>query len=180
MGAMKHTIILLAGFLFLFGCQSQERRDKGEVIISSKFNFETASVMGYNFELGKSTSFPSTGDPLPDIIVDQYRLIDGSVEPGFTSPSNPYGFWKAGEFGTLSESMKYFEDELQSVDPTVSFTPSTDTVRKYQVFVLKTTPGNFVKLHVTEIWQMEDAGGKHIDVKIDYHYQPEGGTSFTN
>jgi hypothetical protein len=180
MGTLRQTIFVFAVLLATFGCQSQEHMNRGEVVISSKFNFDAATVMGYNFELGKSTSFPSTGDPLPDIIVDQFRLVDGSVEPGFSSPSNPDGFWKAGEFTKLSESMAYFEDELQSVDPTVSFTPSTDTVRKYQVYVLKTTPGNYVKIHVTDIWQMEDAAGKYIDVKIDYHYQPEGATSFSD
>ena len=179
MGTLKYTIMPLAVVLLFSGCRVQERRNWGEVIISSMFNFDAASVMGYNFELGRSTSFPSTGDPLPDIIVDQYRLIEGSVKPGFTSPSNPAGFWKAGEFGTLSESMDFFENELKTVDPTVDFTPSTDTVRKYQVYVLKTTPGNYAKIHVTEIWQVEDASGKHIDVKIDYHYQPEGSTSFS-
>ena len=177
---MKQALMVVMVLLLIAGCELQERRNRDEVIISSKFNFETASVLGYNFSLEKSTSFPSTGDPLPDIIVDQFRLVDGSVEPGFSSPSNPYGFWKAGEYSTLAESMDFFENELQEVDPTVDFTASTDTVRKYQVYVLKTTPGNYVKIHVTEIWQMEDAAGKHIDVKIDYQYQPDGGTSFSN
>ncbi len=173
--ALFSVLLLLA-----VSCSKPEESNRGTVTISSKFNFDNASVYGYNFELAKSTSFPSTGEPLPDIIVDQFRLIDGSVKPGFSSPDNPDGFWKAGEFGTLSESMDFFEKELQVVDPTVDFTPSTDTVRIFQVYVLKTTSGNYAKIHVSEIWEIDDAAGKHNDVQIDYHYQPGGSNSFTD
>ena len=156
--------------LLVHSCSKMEENNKGTVIISSKFNFDSASVYGYNFDLAKSTAFPSTGEPLPDIIVDMFRLIDGSVKPGFTSPDNPYGFWQAGEFGSLSESMDFFENELKTEDASVDFTPSTDTVRKYQVYLLKTTTGNYAKIHVSEIWEIDEAAGTHIDVKIDYYY----------
>ncbi len=180
MEVMNCKVKVLVVVLLLFSCESQEKRGRGEVIISSKFDFESYSVMGYNFELGKSTSFPSSGNPLPDILVDQFRLIDGSVKPGFTSPDNSDGFWKAGEFGTRSESMDFFQNELKAVDPSVEFTPSTDTVKLYQVYVLKTTSGNYAKIHVSEIWEVDDVAGKYIDVKIDYHYKSDGGTSFSD
>jgi hypothetical protein len=179
-GRIICSTLFIVLLLQVVSCSKPEDSNRGAVTISSKFNFDNALVFGYNFELAKSTSFPSTGEPLPDIIVDQYRLIDGSVKPGFSSPDNPDGFWKAGEFGTLTESMDFFENELQTVDPTVGFTPLTDTVRTYQVYVLKTTSGNFAKIHVTGIMEIEAAAGKHIDVKIDYHYQPDGSTGFTD
>jgi hypothetical protein len=158
-------------------CEPVSNSHSGQIIVSSAFNFEDALVYGYNFELGRNTSFPSTGEELPDILVQQFRLLDGTVKPGFFSPDNTAGFVMAGEFGNFNESINFFND-LDAADPEAQYSPATDTVFEYQVYVLKTSLDRYVKIHVSEILNVDDAAGKHIEVKIDYHYQPDGTIQF--
>ncbi|MEX0987736.1 MAG: hypothetical protein WD052_09690 [Bacteroidales bacterium] len=159
-------------------CERTDQIDRGQIVLSSAFNFDMATVQGYNFDLGKRTSYPSSGEALPDIVVDQYRRIDGTVKPGFTSPSNPDGFALAGAFSTVEESLDYFNSQLQSFDPEAAYSPSTDTVTLFQVWVLKTNAGNYAKLHVNEIREASDASGEYIEVIVDYYYQPNGVPEF--
>ena len=169
---------LFVAVLIISSCEREKDKFRGQVLVSSAFNFEDASVYGYNFDLAKSTRYPSIGQPLPDIIVDQFRLLDGSVKPGFSSPANSNGFALAGEFGSLGDSYDYFEKELTSFDENAAFSPSSDTVREYQVYVLKTTLNKYVKLHVRQIWTVDDVTGKHVEVMLDYYYQPDGTANF--
>lgn len=175
---MRTWIVAIFSVLFLFACEQTNKDTRGQVVISSAFNFEDASVFGYNFELDKHTRYPSVGEPLPDVIVDQFRLLDGTVKPGFTSPANTNGFALAGEFNTLKESLDFYENELDSFDINADFSPSSDTVREFQVWVLKTTLNKYAKLHVREIWTEDDAAGQYIEVMVDYYYQPDGSATF--
>jgi len=173
---MLLTILVL---LAVTACQETGDVNQGEILLSSEFDFETASVNGFNFETGKRTRYPSTGEPLPDVIADMFRRVDGTVRPGFTSPSNPHGFSLAGAFESMGESRDFFENELTAIDTTASFNPSSDTVREYQVWVLKTSLNKFVKLHVKETSVVKDPAGEHVEVLFDYYYQPDGSATFT-
>lgn len=169
------SILLL---LMVLSCEPKAEERCGQVILSSKFDFDDASLYGYNFDLGKYTQFPSETDPLPDIIVDQFRRIDGSAEPGFTSPSNIYGFSLAGTFDNPEGSLDFFNEQLGSADPSAAYTVSTDTVALYQVWVLKTSTEHYAKIHVRKISTIGDASGEHLEVLIDYCYQPDGSPDF--
>jgi len=175
---MRTWILAILSVFFFSACEKTNEEFRGQVVISSAFNFEDASVFGYNFELGKQTRYPSIGEPLPDIIVDQFRLLDGTVKPGFTSPANTNGFALAGEFDALKTSKEFYENALDTFDVNADFSPSSDTVREFQVWVLKTTLNKYVKLHVRQIWTEEDVTGQYIEVMIDYYYQPDGSATF--
>jgi len=170
----------LSAFLLLlvFSCEQKTEQFCGQVILSSKFDFDDASVYGYNFELGKQTQYPSAGEPLPDIVVYQIRRIDGSSEPGFSSPSNTYGFYLAGTFDNLEGSLAFFNEQLGSADPSAIYTASTDTVSLHQVWVLKTSAEHYAKIHVRKISTVGDPAGEHAEVLIDYCYQPDGSPDF--
>jgi hypothetical protein len=175
---MRTGIIAIFLVLFLFACEKTNEQYRGQVVISSAFNFDDASVYGFNFELGERTRYPSVGEPLPDIIVDNFRLLDGSVKPGFSSPANSNGFVLAGEFDDLKTSFDYFENRLDTFDVNADFSPSSDTVREFQVWVMKTTLNKYAKLHVREIWTEEAVTGNYVEVMIDYYYQPDGSATF--
>ncbi|MDF1573276.1 MAG: hypothetical protein P1P82_16835 [Bacteroidales bacterium] len=175
---MRTGTIVLLSVLLLSACEKNNEDFRGQVVISSAFNFDDASVYGFNFEMGERTRYPSVGEPLPDLIVDNYRLLDGSVKPGFTSPANTNGFALAGEFNDLKSSLDYFENKLDTFDINADFSPSSDTVREFQVWVLKTTLNKYAKLHVREIWTEDGVSGKYAEVMIDYYYQPDGSATF--
>jgi len=180
-GLKKAVFSLLAFFIlftFLISCEKENELYRGEIWLSSQFDFQDASVMGFNFELGSGMEYPSPGEPLPDIVVDQFRRIDGSIKPGFSSPANPNGFSLAGEFDNLKSSEEFYKNELTSYDTTVTFSPSSDTVEKFQVWVLKTTLNKYVKLHVRQTRIIPDPNGEHAEVLIDYYFQPNGSARF--
>jgi len=171
-------MILTVLAVCIVSCQKSGGDNRGEILLSSEFDFQSASVYGYNFSAAVKTMYPSSGDPLPDIIADQFRRVDGTIKPGFTSPDNPNGFSLAGAFESLSASMDFYENELINVDTTVVFSPSSDTVREYQVWVLKTSMNNYVKLHVKETSVVDDPAGEHVEVLMDYYFQPDGTAHF--
>ncbi len=74
--------------------------DWGDMVLSSEFDFTSSSIVGYNFELMTYTRFPTSGDPVPDIILDKFTQPSGEVFPGFSSPANDAGF------ALVSESVK--------------------------------------------------------------------------
>lgn len=165
-------IILIPG-----ACTKSGKTYSGEIILSSEFNFETATLSGYNFEDEAFYTYPAGEHSAPDIIVDQFRLLDGSIKPGFTSPDNLNGFALAGSFIEGEASMAFY-NSLLTVEAFTSFSQSTDTVKPFQVWVLKTARDSYAKLRVSDIREVDDSYGTHLELTIDYYYRPDGSTEF--
>lgn len=159
-------------------CTKQDDRNRGEILLSSEFNFETATLVGFNFETGSYLNYPSTEIVTPDILLDQFRKLDGSIKPGFSSPGNKNGFVLAGSFESLEESDNYYNSILTVIDTTLNFEASSDTVRLYQVWVLRTRIDTYAKLLIRNIIEKSDNAGSHLEVAIDYIYQPDGTALF--
>lgn len=172
----KLSLILavLAPMLLGSSCTKSEEQNIGSIIISSQFNFDNASLVGYNFEKAKSVLYPTVEDVRADIIVDQFRLLNGNLKPGFTSPSNPYGFYLYSKHNSREESLDYFNKVLIEVDTTMNLQSTSDTVELYQLWVLKTANKNYVKIHIDDIQEVEDDFGMHLELMLDYHIQPNG------
>ena len=163
--------------LTAYSCNKHVDHNRGEIILSSEFNFQTATLSGYNFERGSFITYPSAEDHIPDILLDQFRLLDGSIKPGFSSPVNPFGFYLAGSFNNMDASTAFYSG-LFEIDPAASFSPSSDTVRLYQVWVIKTSSGNYAKLQVKEVLEIPDNYDTHVEIRLGYYYQPDGSASF--
>ncbi len=158
---------------------SQADENRGQIIISSAFDFSNASIYGYNFEFKSYARFPSIGAPVPDIIVDKFLELDGSIQPGFTSPSNNAGFALIAESGSMDESIKFFEGYTE-FDQSIPLSPSTDTVRLNQVWVLKTSQDTYVKFNIRDIQTLVNLSGDYVEVRLDYYYQDDGTPLFPN
>lgn len=172
------TVFLITIVFFLSNsCDQEKQQYKGSIVISSEFNFDNSTLVGYNFELEQNVVYPSPNDILPDIIVDQFRLLDGSLKPGFSSPSNPYGYHKMGHFENIEDSRAFYES-LANADTSLSFSASSDTIEKFQVWILKTASANYTKLHVQDIQQVDDTYGLHLEIFLDYNFQQDGTTGF--
>ncbi len=104
---------------------------------------------------------------------------DGTIElPGFQSPGRTNGFAKLGEFESLSEARKYYKGYTK-VEADLQFVVESDTVEAFQVWVQKTSTGNYAKLLVTEVASLESEGGsKYSEARLEYTYQPTGSTEF--
>lgn len=175
---MRRILFIL--FLFILASCDPPGTDenKGQIILSSAFDFNNSTISGYNFELKSFAPFPSGSDLLPDIIVDKYMRVNGDILPGFSSPSNNNGFALISESGSIAESLKFF-DAYSEFDNSLPLSPTTDTIRNYQVWVLKTGQDKFVKLNVRDIRVLSNIAGDYIEVSLDYYYQDDGTPVFS-
>ncbi len=147
--------------------------NRGQVVLSSAFDFNNSTIYGYNFELKTFTQFPSSLDQVPDIIVDKYTRVNGDILPGFDTPGNNNGFALVSESGSLAESVEFF-DAYREFDTGLALSPTTDTVWAYQVWVLKTSQDKFVKLNIRDIRILHNVAGDYTEVSLDYYYQDDG------
>lgn len=173
MQGMRKIFIILFLVVFAACDPPGNDEDRGQIILSSAFDFNNSTIHGYIFELKSYTPFPSGPDPVPDIILDKYTRVSGEILPGFNSPSNNNGFALISESGSLAESVEFFES-YHEFDVDLPLIPSTDTVRKYQVWVLKTGQDKFVKLNIKDTRVLNSVGGDYIEVSLDYYYQDDG------
>lgn len=181
-GTMKRKVlsILTALSLLTMACERNiNPGGEGQIVLSSLFNYETSTTLGFSFDSEEFTAFTST-TPVglqPDIIIETFKRVDAPPKPGFTSPSNDNGFALLGEFDDLAASEDFFNAYTEA-DSTRSLDPTTDTVRLYQVYLLQTKQDNFVKLLVRDIENFDNMSGEYIEVTIDYNYQGDGTPRF--
>ena len=170
-------MVALAGCKGIFG---PERN--GEFRLSSeRFGTENYYLFGFGYEQAEFYRFEYKGEPIPDIINDGYRLIEGgevTVLPGFNTPAEVNGFALVGEFTSLEDGKSFYED-YEQVEAGLQFEVFSDTVELYQVWIQQTSLGNYVKLFVKNIETLEgEAGNIYSEVTLEYTYQPNGSTDF--
>ena len=182
---MKNRIVLLVVLIVTSaGCKLFRGPDRtGEFRLSSEKTLteSTYYLYGYSYEDGEFYRYPYEKDPLPDIINEGFRIIGegGQYElPGFNTPGQKNGFALVGEFESLSEARSFYNG-YKKVESGLQFETVSDTVELYQVWVQRTSAGNYVKLLVKEVESLEgDQGNKYSEVLLDYTYQPNGSTDF--
>lgn len=157
-------------------------KKSGEIRLSSQlFGSENYYLYGYGYEQAEYYRYPFQGEPIPDIINEAYRVIeDGEVKvlPGFNIPLQVNGFALVGEFLSLEEARTFYND-YRHVEEGLQYETISDTVEQYQVWIQKTSAGNYVKLMVKEIETLQgETGDAYSEVTLEYTYQPDGSTEF--
>jgi len=169
--------------LALGGCEGIFGPGKsGEIELSSQlFGNDSYYLYGYGYEQGEYYRYPFKGEPIPDIVNEGFRVIEGgelTSLPGFNTPSRVNGFALVGEF-TTPEDARSFYNEYRKVEEGLQFETVSDTVELYQVWIQQTSLGNYVKLFVRDIEVFEgEAGDIYNEVTLEYTYQPNGSTEF--
>lgn len=177
--AVLGVLVLLAS-----GCKMFTGPDRtGEFRLSSEgvLGSVTYYWVGYAYEESEFYRFPYEKDPLPDLINLGYRVIGGdgqSTLPGFSTPGEVNGFAVVGEFETLQEARSFY-NSYGKADSNLQFEIDSDTVELFQVWVQKTSAGNYAKLLVKGIENYEGEGdSKYNEVLLEYTYQPNGSREF--
>lgn len=179
----ERFVLLLALALLSFGCKMFRGPDKkGEITLSSeKFGTEVYYLLGYSYEDSEFYKFPYEKDPVPDIINEGTRVLQGesTIElPSFNTPGQTNGFALVGEFLNLEDAREFYKDYTR-VEEGLQFAVETGIVEANQVWVQKTSNGNYVKLLLKEVESLEGEGGdKYSEVLVDYTYQPNGSRDF--
>jgi hypothetical protein len=156
----------------------------GEMKLSSQlFGTDSYYLFGYHYEDGDYYRFPFQGDPVPDIINEGMRTLQGgelAVLPQFNSPSRGerVGFALIGEYKNLDEARSAYES-YSAVGNDLQYETLSDTVELYQVWVQRTKDGNYAKILVKDVQFGEgESGSKYSEVIMDYTYQPNGSSTF--
>jgi len=182
---MKTRIFVLAMLVFVSaGCKLFLGPDrKGEFRLSSEgiLGETTYYWIGYSYEDSEYYRFPYEKDPLPDLINLGFRVIGGSGQstlPGFNTPGSTNGFALVGEFQDLQEAEGFFNSYNEAAND-LQFEVDSDTVELFQVWVQKTSLGNYAKLLVRDIESFDGEGdSKYNEVVCEYRYQPNGSREF--
>lgn len=180
---MYRFVLLLALILTSTACKMLFGPDKtGEIRLSSeKFGEEVYHLFGYSYEDSEFYRFPYEKDPLPDIINEGTRVLQGETTielPSFNTPGNTNGFALVGEFFSLDDARDFYND-YNRVEDGLQFAIETGIVEAYQVWIQMTSAGNYVKLLLKEVESLEgEAGDKYSEVLLDYTYQPNGSRDF--
>ncbi len=171
-------LLILAG-----GCERWFGPEKsGEIQLSSQlFGSESYYLFGFGYEQAEYYRYPYQGEPVPDIINEAYRMIDGGevkVLPGFNIPAQVNGFALVGEFPTLAEARSFYDD-YKEVEQGLQFETVSDTVELFQVWIQQTSLGNYVKLLVKDINTLQgESGDLYSEVVMEYVYQSDGTPEF--
>ena len=181
---MKDRFVLLMVLVLIsFGCDSWFGPDeKGEIRLSSeKLGTDVYHVLGYSYDDSEFYRFPHEKDPVPDIINEGTRVLqDGAtVElPSFTTPGYTNGFALVGEFTSLDDARDFYRD-YKKVEEDLQYAVETGIVEAFQVWIQKTSGGNYVKLLLKEVESLEGEGGdKYSEVLMNFTYQPDGSRNF--
>jgi len=182
---------VLAGAILVVGvnsCELFRGPDRtGEIQLSSElFGTDSYYLFGYHFEDAeyyRFSKFETKGDPVPDIINEGMRILQGgevAVLPQFNAP-NPVekmGFALIGEYGSLEQARTAYE-AYTSVGNDLQFETVSDTVELYQLWIQRTREGNYAKLLVKDIlFDQGESGNKYSEVVMEYTYQPDGSSTF--
>ena len=181
----RYVLLLVVALIFVSaGCKMLFGPDKtGEFRLSSEktLSGDTFHQFGYSYEDSEFYRFPYEKDPLPDIINEGFRVLDGSevIElPGFNTPGRSNGFALVGEFSNLSDARDFYDDYMR-VEDGLQFAVESDIVEEFQVWIQMTSIGNYVKLLVKEAESLEgEEGSKYSEVLLDYTYQSNGSKDF--
>lgn len=180
---MNRYVLLVALIFVSAGCKMLFGPDKkGEFRLSSeKSGTETYYLYGYSYEDSEFYRYPYEQDPLPDIINEGFRVIQGEgiIElPGFNTPGRTNGFALVGEFTNLNDAEDFF-DGYDRVEDGLQFVTESTIVEEFQVWIQQTSAGNYVKLLVKEAESLEgDEGNKYSEALLEYVYQPNGSRDF--
>ena len=171
-------------FIILIGCEKDNGEVEyiGETIFSSEkvLTGEFYIIYGYSFEKGDFLPFPSTGGDQPDIVVidntDNNNNIIGAV---LISPGNQKAFRLNGSFNTAETAGSFFNSYLAVTDSI--FTELAENVALNQVWTVQTTANKYAKLLIKDVVVRQGyPGSDYIEVRVGYHYQPDGSRSFKN
>ncbi len=167
------------------GCEVFRGPDRtGEFQLSSQlFGSDSYYLFGYKYEDSDFYRYPFRSEPVPDIINEAFRVIQGGevgLLPGFNTPSQVNGFALLGEFRSLEEADEFYSSYL-TVQDDLQYETISDTVELYQVWIQKTSENNYVKMLIRDIATMTgETGAMYNEVTIEYTYQPDGSRTFSD
>ena len=180
----KYSIVFITVLMVMVnGCELfRGPKQTGEIVLSSQmYGTDSYYLFGYSYEKEDYFRYPYQGEPVPDIINEGIRVLEGGVVkvlPGFNTPGLTNGFVLLETFQGLDQARNFYKAYTEVPDG-LQYEIVSDTVELYQVWVQKTSMGKYVKLLIKDIQDYEgETGAKYNEVTMEYTYQPDGTKTF--
>lgn len=178
-GVRVTYLVFISLLLLLVTRCSREEEDSfsGINTIESTLYGDAAGyyALGFSFDQGKS--IPTNGQPRPDITVLPITDTEGDVAGAYLDTPilvAPFGF--KGEFASGAEASAFYDN--LTVATSSSWMLSANPVKENQVWIFRTTEGNYAKFRVIELKGENRATGPWASMKFEWMVQPDGSESF--
>lgn len=171
---------LLVIFFFgsaLSGCKKEEQRFSGTDTIDNIIvpSGQTFAIFGFSFEQGKVIS--NLEPPGPDVTIHLETDISGVIGKYFGTVNLVESFAMVGEYPGATEAKNAFNNLLEV--GTRTWQLAAWDVEENQVWLFKTSVGNYVKFRIIEIQVDEQQDPPYIEVTFEWRIQPDGSDIFS-
>jgi len=168
---------LLIAASMLSGCKKDKQIYSGTDTIDNVLvpSGQTFAIFGFSFELGRVIS--NLEPPGPDITIHLRTDISGVTGKYFDTDTFVESFALAGEYGSATEAKTAFDDLVDVGSPT--WFSTAEDLEENQVWLFRTTEGNYVKLRLTDLTVDEQQDPPYIQVTFQWRIQPDGSSSFS-
>lgn len=173
----RHLTGLLLVVIILPACSKDDKMvNSGTATIDNTLYGQSVYYpIGFSFDEGKE--LPLLEMPFPDITVHALTDNDGNVTAAYLdSPILVPPFALAGEFNSSQEAVTFYKNLVEV--GTREWLSLANPVKENQVWIIKTTRGNYAKFRIISLVLENRAAGPFAEVKFEWKLQPDGSTTF--
>ena len=175
---IRISIIAALLLVLLFSGCSKDNNDRfhGVDTIDNKlYGTQTYYALGFSFETGKTSS--TLESPAPDITIHVSTDIDGNITGKYiNTPNLTESFALAASLQNAIEAEDYFNNLAEVGTPT--WVLNAGNVEINQVWLFKTSKGNYVKFRIIELNTDNGVYPPFVEMKFEWRIQPDGSTTF--
>ena len=172
-------LLFLVFVILISGCEKKDE-DKYygiDTIDNTLYGTQIYYAMGFSFETGSESS--TLESPGPDITIHVATDIGGNIVGKYiNSPNLTESFALVASFGTSAEAEENFDELRDTGSPGWSL--SAGGLEVNQVWLFKTSKGNFVKFRVIELKTDNSINPPGVEIKFEWRLQPGGSSIFTS
>jgi hypothetical protein len=175
---LSKVLIIFALVLFTDCSKKDKDRYHGiDTIDNQLYGTQTYYALGFSFELGPTSS--TLEAPSPDITIHLSTDLGGNITGQyFNTPNLIESFSFIGTFGSAAEAQDQFDSLLEV--GTRTWELSASGVEENQLWLFKTSDGNYVKIRTIELRTDNSVYPPYVEIKFEWRMQPGGATTFSS
>jgi hypothetical protein len=172
---MRYYLSAILGLLLIMpvSCKKDSTADtKGTVTIDNTTQLgQTYYVYGFLFSQGKKV--PTSGNPQPDITVDndgtQLLLMANNLKNSF---------YKAGEYPDATSAKTAYGNLKSATINDTDWTGIAYGIASNQIWIYRSGTNNYAKFRIISTVAEVRAGRNYAECTFEWEYQPDGTLTF--
>lgn len=172
------ALVIVFSSLLWSGCSKEEERAySGTALIDNTIYGQTLYyAIGFSFDEGKL--LPTHKDPAPDITIHADTIAGGIITGAhLDTPVLVPPFALAAELTDQAGAKEFFDNLLEV--GIQSWSDNANPVKVNQVWLFRTSKGNYAKFRVISIFTEMRSGIPFVEMNFEWKIQPDGSKSFS-